>query len=92
MTQGKEVEGKRLDIEMKDGKSDLSVEDHPIEPLEYHKPSQEERNEQLDTQIRTARIEHHSCPDMNQSEEVESKHLYRDATWRIRPFGKRSSC
>ena len=56
--------------------SDPTVEDYPVEQIEYHKPCQEDRTDQLDTQIKTARIEHYSRSDKNQNKGVESKHLY----------------
>ena len=65
VTQGKEVEGKHPDIKRTDEKSDLPVEDHPVEPLENHKSSQEERTGQLGIQTRTASVRHYSDSDMN---------------------------
>ena len=36
MTQGKEVKGTHPDTNRSHGKSDLTVEDHPVESLENH--------------------------------------------------------
>ena len=75
MTQGKEVKGTHPDIKRSHGISNLTVRDQPVESLENHKSSLEEMTDELGIQIRTARVGHYSCSDMNQSEEVENKHL-----------------
>ena len=46
ITHGKEVEVKHPEVQGSDAKSDLSVENHPGEPLEYHESSQESRTDQ----------------------------------------------
>ena len=76
MNQGKKVKSTQPDVRRSYEVSDPTVEDYPIEQIEYHKPCQEERTDQLDTQIKTAKIEHYSRSDKNQNEGVESKHLY----------------
>ena len=80
MNQGEEVKGTHPEIRRAYKVSDPTVEDYPVEQIEYHKPCQEERTDQLDTQIRTARIEHYSRSDRNQNEGVESKHLYAETS------------
>ena len=47
--QGKKVDGKHLEIKRSGAKSDRSVEDHPVEPVEYHKSSQVGRTDQTRT-------------------------------------------
>ena len=77
MTQEEKVKGTHPDIKRSYKVSDPTVEDHPVEQIENHKPSQKEWTDQLDTQIRTARIEHYIYSDKNQSASKASIYIQR---------------
>ena len=67
------VKGKHTGIERPDGKSNPSVNNHPVNKVENHRYSKVARDSQLDSQ--TTIVRYYSYSDKDQKGQVETKQL-----------------
>ena len=71
ITHGEEIEVRHPEIQGSNAKSALLADNHPGEPLDYHRISQESRTDQT----REASVRNHSYSSMGREEKIETKHL-----------------